>query len=42
MGRETEQHRAELEEQDKKMLQMKVKAMEEQYREMLKEPEDCS
>ena len=33
---ETEQHRAELEEQDKKMLQMKVKAMEEQYREMLK------
>lgn len=29
---ETEQHRAELEEQDKKMLQMKVKAMEEQYR----------
>ena len=28
--------RAELEEQDKKMLQMKVKAMEEQYREMLK------
>lgn len=33
---ETEQHRTELEEQDKKMLQMKVKAMEEQYREMLK------
>ena len=33
---ETEQHRAELEEQDKKMLQMKVKAMEEQYMEMLK------
>ena len=33
---ETGQHRAELEEQDKKMLQMKVKAMEEQYREMLK------
>lgn len=33
---ETEQHKAELEERDKQMLQMKVKAMEEQYREMLK------
>ena len=33
---ETAKHKTELKEQDKKMLQMKVKAMEEQYREMLK------